>query len=68
MDLGDQAAKRAAEFLEEALSRHPTHHAGGSLSHCEECGEAIPEKRQKAIAGVRLCVSCKNLDEKQGKG
>lgn len=31
---------------------------GESLSHCEECGEAIPKARQEALPGVRLCVQC----------
>lgn len=32
--------------------------AGPGLSHCEECGEAIPEARRSAVPGVRLCVPC----------
>lgn len=31
---------------------------GESLTHCVECGEPIPEKRRKLVAGVRLCVDC----------
>ena len=31
---------------------------GESASHCNECGVPIPEARQAAIPGVRLCVSC----------
>ena len=31
---------------------------GESLSHCEECGEAIPQARRTALPGVRLCVDC----------
>ena len=39
---------------------------GESLSHCEECGNDIPEARQQAIPGVRLCVLCQSeLDEQQ---
>jgi len=34
-----------------------------SLSHCEECGEEIPEARRKYIPGVRLCVYCKQRSE-----
>jgi len=34
--------------------------SGPSLSHCEECGDAIPEARQKAVPGVRLCVTCQD--------
>jgi len=31
---------------------------GESLTHCEECGEEIPEARRKAVSGVRRCVAC----------
>lgn len=67
MDIGEHAAKRAAEFLDEALSRRPQANQGGSLSHCEDCGEPIPLARQKAVAGVRLCAPCKTYFEKHGK-
>jgi phage/conjugal plasmid C-4 type zinc finger TraR family protein len=32
--------------------------SGESLSHCEDCGEAIPEARRRAVPGVRRCVAC----------
>ena len=38
-----------------ARSRIPK---GESLSECEECGQAIPEARRRALPGVRLCVQC----------
>lgn len=41
---------------------------GPSLSHCEHCGEKIPVLRQKAIAGVRLCVVCQAEQDKQSQG
>ena len=31
---------------------------GESLTHCEECGEEIPERRRRAVPGVRRCVQC----------
>ena len=36
-----------------------------SLTHCEECGDGIPEKRQKLVPGVRLCVFCQQLHERR---
>ena len=36
-----------------------------SLTHCEECGEEIPKKRQELIKGVRLCVFCQQLAERR---
>lgn len=31
---------------------------GDSLTHCAECDEPIPEARQKALPGVKLCIDC----------
>ena len=31
---------------------------GSSRTKCEKCGGKIPVARQKALKGVRLCVSC----------
>lgn len=36
-----------------------------SLTHCEECGEEIPKKRQELIKGVRLCVFCQQMHERR---
>ncbi|MFC2970642.1 DksA/TraR family C4-type zinc finger protein [Azotobacter bryophylli] len=38
---------------------------GESLSHCEECGEPIPQARREALAGVRLCIACQSERDKQ---
>jgi phage/conjugal plasmid C-4 type zinc finger TraR family protein len=35
-----------------------------SLTHCEECGDEIPEARRSAIRGVKLCVFCQQLQER----
>ena len=37
---------------------------GPSLSHCEECGEEIPEARRIAIKGCKLCISCQEYEER----
>jgi len=39
--------------------------AGPGLSHCEECGEPIPEARRRAVAGVRFCVSCQQRMDRE---
>lgn len=39
--------------------------AGDSLTHCEECGEAIPERRREAVPGVRLCVGCQSEEDRR---
>ena len=36
-----------------------------SLTHCEECGDEIPEKRRTLIRGVRLCVFCQEQHERR---
>jgi phage/conjugal plasmid C-4 type zinc finger TraR family protein len=33
---------------------------GPSLSHCEECGEEIPEARRLAVRGCKTCIECQN--------
>lgn len=37
---------------------------GVSLMRCESCNESIPEGRRQAMAGVRLCVSCQEAEDK----
>jgi len=39
--------------------------AGPGLSHCAECSAPIPEARRNAIAGVRLCVTCQEAEDKE---
>jgi phage/conjugal plasmid C-4 type zinc finger TraR family protein len=38
---------------------------GPSATHCDECGEAIPEARRTAVAGVRLCLVCQDKADKE---
>ncbi len=37
--------------------------SGPAATHCEHCGEPIPEARRAAIAGVRLCVPCQSTED-----
>lgn len=51
------------DAVKQARSRLPR---GESLMHCEVCEEEIPEKRRKAVPGVRLCLRCQaELEERQ---
>ena len=63
----DQIDASVADAVEKARSRMPR---GESLSHCEQCDEAIPIARREAVPGVRLCVACQQLqdeaDERRG--
>lgn len=38
---------------------------GKSLKRCEECDAKIPVARQKAVAGVRLCIECQQQQDQQ---
>ncbi|GAB2613140.1 DksA/TraR family C4-type zinc finger protein [Novilysobacter erysipheiresistens] len=38
---------------------------GPGLTHCEECDTPIPEARRKAVAGVRLCISCQEAEDRE---
>jgi phage/conjugal plasmid C-4 type zinc finger TraR family protein len=34
--------------------------AGAPITHCQECGEEIPEPRRLAMPGARTCVPCQS--------
>jgi len=36
-----------------------------SATECVECGDDIPEARQKAIPGVQLCTYCQEMNERR---
>ena len=36
---------------------------GAGRTHCAECGEAIPEARQRAVPGVSRCVVCQEAKD-----
>ncbi|MGS2875645.1 TraR/DksA C4-type zinc finger protein [Enterobacter huaxiensis] len=38
-----------------------------SLTHCEACGNDIPQGWREAVPGVRVCVPCQQLHEFQSK-
>lgn len=60
--VSDQIADSIEDEVARARSRLPR---GESLSHCEECGEAISEARQKALPGVRLCRECQEEQDRR---
>ncbi len=51
----DQIDDTVKDAVAGARARLPV---GDSLTHCEECGEPIPERRRQALSGVRTCVAC----------
>ncbi len=38
---------------------------GPSAEFCDECDEAIPERRREALPGVRTCVACQAKRDSQ---
>jgi phage/conjugal plasmid C-4 type zinc finger TraR family protein len=58
----DQIDDTVKDAVERAKSRLPQ---GPSATHCQECGAAIPEARQAALPGVRLCIACQEEDDAQ---
>jgi phage/conjugal plasmid C-4 type zinc finger TraR family protein len=51
----DQIDDSVTDAVLGARSRMPK---GESLTHCEDCGEPIPERRREALPGVKTCVDC----------
>ena len=66
---GDGAVQQQIDdSIEDAVKRARAQlPAGPSLTHCEECGEAIPEARREAVPGVRLCVPCQAERDEQNQ-
>jgi phage/conjugal plasmid C-4 type zinc finger TraR family protein len=48
----DDTVKDAVAAARARMARGP------SAEFCDECGEAIPERRRAALPGVRTCVEC----------
>ena len=51
----DQIDATVKDGVDRAKSRLPQ---GPGLTHCADCGAAIPEARRAAVPGVRLCLAC----------
>ncbi len=51
----DQIDATVKDGVDRAKSRLPQ---GPGLTHCADCGSAIPEARRAAVPGVRLCLAC----------
>ena len=58
----DQIDDTVKDAVLGARARMPS---GESETHCEECGEEIPEARRLALPGARTCVPCQS--ERDGK-
>ena len=60
----DQIDASIEDAIQQARANLPQ---GESLAFCEECDNAIPLARQQAIPGVRLCVQCQEIVDKENK-
>jgi phage/conjugal plasmid C-4 type zinc finger TraR family protein len=58
----DQIDATVKDGISRAKSRLPS---GPSLTECEECNAPIPEARQRAVPGVRLCVACQEKADRE---
>lgn len=56
-DFADQGKQAQDETIDRALANRKVYR-GESATECEECGEPIPERRRRAVPGVRLCIDC----------
>lgn len=65
-DLFDRAQQLEQRQREQALARQRSRsaQAGHSLSHCEDCAEPIPLRRQQIVAGCRRCIACQTEAER----
>ncbi len=59
----DQIDATVKDGIRRAQDRLPQN-AGPGLSHCADCGAAIPDARRVAMPGVRLCVPCQEEDDR----
>ena len=57
----DQIDATVKDAIERARSQL---RAGPGRAHCEACDEPIPAARRKAVPGVRLCVACQELEDR----
>lgn len=62
-DIIDRANDLAQEELERNLAKAQRFDRP-SLTECLECGEDIPERRQR-LGGVTHCIDCQNIIERR---
>jgi phage/conjugal plasmid C-4 type zinc finger TraR family protein len=57
----EQIDATVKDAIDRAKSQVPS---GPSLLHCADCGQEIPEARRVALPGVRLCVACQEVADR----
>lgn len=58
----DQIDATVEDAINRARDKLPR---GPSKENCEECEKTIPLARRQAIRGVRLCVACQEILDKE---
>ena len=66
-DIIDNASTLEDLQRDAALSMHRLNHSAVSATHCEECGDNLPEARRKAYLGCTMCVECQGVIELKNK-
>ncbi|ADU70735.1 TraR/DksA family transcriptional regulator [Pantoea sp. At-9b] len=65
-DSMDLVQQRVQEELARNLANATLRPAGASEFFCLSCGDEIPEARRRALPGVSVCVTCKEISELKG--
>ena len=58
----DQIHDTITDGVSGARARLPQ---GDGTPDCVDCGEAIPERRRKALPGVTTCIACQSGRDRQ---
>lgn len=66
-DTLDAANELTQQRIEMAVAAHRLNHSAVSATHCEECGDNLPEARRKAYPGCTMCVECQSNMELRKK-
>jgi phage/conjugal plasmid C-4 type zinc finger TraR family protein len=65
---GEQAQANAlireAQALDSVRQKLAKQRSQPSFSHCDACGEEIPEARRIAVPGVTMCIYCQSKSER----
>ncbi|XPV75187.1 MAG: TraR/DksA C4-type zinc finger protein [Desulfovibrio sp.] len=65
MDIADRSQWAEEQERKLMLENRPAAPSGPSATHCEECGNEIPQARREAVAGCKLCITCQTETEKE---
>ena len=61
----DESLEENAELLVRDIDQALRKIDDGTYGKCERCGQDIPEERLDAVPYATLCVSCKQLEERE---